>query len=164
VDHPQVLEHARPFLEDQGVTGRCTLHPGDLFTCPPPADMYLLVRVLHDWDDHHAARILTALRRSGRRPHLRILERPLPDDDTPDRAKASDVAMLLLFGGGRERTAGEYRALLDRAGWQLDRIVTNPGEMSTSTPAPQRPTDMLPGQLMTVPRPRAHPEPPQWQR
>jgi hypothetical protein len=67
--------------------------------------MYLLARVLHDWDDDHAVRILTALGAAdGAR--LRIFERLLPDDDRPDRAKGSDVAMLLLFGGGRERTAG----------------------------------------------------------
>jgi hypothetical protein len=32
VDQPQVLEHARPFLDRQGVADRCRLHPGDLFT------------------------------------------------------------------------------------------------------------------------------------
>jgi O-methyltransferase len=89
----------------------------------------LLARVLHDWDDDHAAQILTALGAAdGAR--LRIFERLLPDDDRPDRAKGSDVAMLLLFGGGRERTAGEYRELLDRAGWQMDQMVTGPGGMS----------------------------------
>ena len=31
---------------------------------------------------------------------------------------------------GRERTAGEYRELLDRAGWQMGQIVTDPGGMS----------------------------------
>jgi len=129
VDEPPVLERAGPFLDSQGVAGRCTLHPGDLFAPPPAADMYLLARVLHDWDDDHAVQILTALGAAdGAR--LRIFERLLPDDDRPDRAKGSDVAMLLLFGGGRERTAREYRELLDRAGWQMGPIVTNPGGMS----------------------------------
>jgi hypothetical protein len=91
--------------------------------------MYLLARILHDWDDDHAVRILTSVGASqGSR--LRIFERLLPDDDRPDRAKMSDVAMLLLFGGGRERTAREYQELLERAGWRLDQIVTNPGGMS----------------------------------
>ena len=130
VDQPQVLERARPFLDSQGVAGRCTLHPGDLFAPPPPADMYLLARVLHDWDDDDAARILASVGGAIEGSRLRIFERLLPDDDRPDRAKMSDVAMLLLFGGGRERTAGEYRELLERAGWRLDQIVTNPGGMS----------------------------------
>jgi hypothetical protein len=129
VDQPEVLQRARHFLDSQGVADRCTLHPGDLFAAPPQADMYLLARILHDWDDDHAVRILTSVGASqGSR--LRIFERLLPDDDRPDRAKMSDVAMLLLFGGGRERTAREYQELLERAGWRLDQIVTNPGGMS----------------------------------
>jgi hypothetical protein len=64
-DQPQVLEHARPFLDRQGVADRCRLHPGDLFAPPPPADLYLLASVLHDWDDPHAARILAALGHSA---------------------------------------------------------------------------------------------------
>jgi hypothetical protein len=65
VDQPQVLERARTVLERHGVADRCLLHPGDLFAPPPPADLYLLASVLHDWDDTHAARILAALGRSA---------------------------------------------------------------------------------------------------
>ena len=46
--------------------------------------------------------------------------------------------MLLLFGGGRERTAGEYRELLDRAGWQMGQVVSGPagmGVIEASRPA-----------------------------
>jgi hypothetical protein len=129
VDQPQVLERARPFLDGKGVAGRCTLHPGSLFAPPPAADMYLLARVLHDWEDDHAVKILTAVS-AGPGSRLRIFERLLPDDDRPDRAKMSDVAMLLLLGGGRERTAAQYRELLEQAGWQMGQIVTNPGAMS----------------------------------
>ena len=65
VDQPPVLERARPFLERHGVADRCVLHSGDLFAPPPPADLYVLASVLHDWDDPHAARILTALGHSA---------------------------------------------------------------------------------------------------
>ena len=131
VDQPHVLERARPFLERQALGDRCVLHPGDLFAPPPPADLYLLARVLHDWDDDRAARILAALGRGATQAtRLRVFETLLPDDDTPHRAKMSDVAMLLLFGGGRERTAGEFRELLERTGWRLERVVPSPGPMS----------------------------------
>jgi DNA-binding transcriptional ArsR family regulator len=131
VDQPHVLERARPFLERQGLGDRCVLHPGDLFAPPPPADLYLLARVLHDWDDDHAARILAALGRGATQAtRLRVFEMLLPDDDTPHRAKMSDVAMLLLFGGGRERTADEFRGLLEHTGWRLERVVPSPGPMS----------------------------------
>jgi hypothetical protein len=87
--------------------------------------------VLHDWDDTHAARILAALARGAfRDTRLRIFEMLLPEDATPHRAKMSDVLMLLLFDGARERTVGQYRDLLEGTGWQLERVVASPGPMS----------------------------------
>jgi hypothetical protein len=131
VEQPHVLEHAKPVLERQGVAGRCVLHPGDLFAPPPPAELYLLASVLHDWDDDHAARILAALGHSATPDtRLRIFEMLLPEDATPHRAKMSDVLMLLMFDGARERTVGQYRDLLEGTGWQLERVVSSPGPMS----------------------------------
>ena len=131
VDQPQVLERARPLLERQGVADRCVLYPGDLFAPPPPADLYLLASVLHDWDDAHAARILAALRRSATRDtRLWIFEMLLATDATPHRAKMSDVLMLLMFDGARERTLGHYRDLLEGTGWQLERVMASAGPMS----------------------------------
>jgi hypothetical protein len=131
VEQPQALERARPVLERQGVADRCLLHPGDLFAPPPPADLYLLASVLHDWDDTHAARILAALGRSATSDtRLRIFEMLLPEDATPHRATMSDVLMLLMFDGARERTASQYRDLLEGTGWQLEQVVPSPGPMS----------------------------------
>jgi hypothetical protein len=131
VDQPQVLEHAQPVLERHGVADRCRLHPGDLFAPPPPADLYLLASVLHDWDDRHATHILAALGHSATKDtRLRIFEMLLPDDATPHRAKMSDVLMLLMFDGARERTVGQYRDLLEATGWRLERVVASPGPMS----------------------------------
>jgi hypothetical protein len=131
VEQPQVLERARPFLERHGVADRCVLYSGDLFAPPPPADLYLLASVLHDWDDTHAARILAALgRRATSDTRLRIFEMLLPTDASPHRAKMSDVLMLLMFDGARERTVGHYRDLLEDTGWQLEQVVASPGPMS----------------------------------
>jgi O-methyltransferase domain len=131
VEQPQVLERARPVLERHGVADRCVLHPGDLFAPPPPADLYLLASVLHDWDDPHAARILAALGHSATRDtRLRIFEMLLPTDTTPHRAKMSDVLMLLEFDGARERTVSQYRDLLEDTGWRLEQVVASPGPMS----------------------------------
>jgi O-methyltransferase domain len=131
VEQPQVLEHAQPVLGRQGVADRCALHAGDLFAPPPPADLYLLASVLHDWDNEHAARILTALgHRATSDSRLRIFEMLLPEDTSPHRAKMSDVLMLLMFEGARERTVGQYRTLLESTGWRLERVVASPGPMS----------------------------------
>jgi hypothetical protein len=131
VEQPPVLERARPVLQRHGVADRCVLSPGDLFAPPPPADLYLLASVLHDWDDPHAARILAALGDSAT-PDTRlwIFEMVLPEDTAPHRAKMSDVLMLLMFDGARERTVGQYRELLEGTGWQLEQVVPSPGPMS----------------------------------
>ena len=139
VEQPQVLEHAQPVLEHQGVADRCALHAGDLFAPPPRADLYLLASVLHDWDDPHAARILAALGHSATPDtRLRIFEIVLPTGAAPHRAKMSDVLMLLMFDGARERTVGQYRELLEDTGWQLEQVVPSPGPMSVIE-ARQRP-------------------------
>jgi O-methyltransferase domain len=131
VEQAHVLEHAPPVLERHGVADRCALYPGDLFAPPPPADLYLLASVLHDWDDVHAARILAALGHSAAgHTRLRIFEMLLPEDATPHRAKMSDVLMMLMFDGARERTRGQYRDLLERTGWRLERVAPSPGPMS----------------------------------
>ena len=81
-------------------------------TSPRACDGYLLSRVLHDWTDVDAQRILAACRRAvpdhGR---LLVVEAVLPDRavDAP-AAVRMDLHMMLLFGS-RERT----RAELDRA-------------------------------------------------
>jgi hypothetical protein len=142
VEQPQVLEHAQPFLQRQGVADRCRLHPGDLFAPPPPADLYLLASVLHDWDDPHAASILAALGHSATTgSRLRIFEMLLPEDATPHRATMSDVLMLLLFEGARERTVGQYRTLLEGTGWLLERVVASPGPMSVIEARRSEPAD-----------------------
>jgi hypothetical protein len=90
-----------------------------------------LASVLHDWDDAHAARILAALWAStASDTRLRIFEMLLPEDATPHRAKMSDVLMLLMFDGARERTLGQYRDLLEGTGWRLERVMASPGPMS----------------------------------
>jgi hypothetical protein len=158
VDQPQVLEHARPFLERLAVADRCGLHPGDLFAPPPPADLYLLASVLHDWDDTHAARILAALGHNATRgTRLWIFEMLLPDDATPHRAKMSDVLMLLMFDGARERTIAQYRDLLDGTGWRLERVVSSPGPMSVIQAS--RPATSVPELTSVTGRGAARPPP-----
>ena len=88
------------------------------------ADAYLLSRVLHDWDDDDAERILDlpAAMRTGSR--LLVVEAVLPEQarDQP-AAIRMDLHMLLLLGA-RERTAeAEFRQLLELCGFEVQRVV-----------------------------------------
>ncbi|MFC8512069.1 methyltransferase [Streptomyces sp. NPDC057257] len=112
------LEAARSNLAD--LTARCTFMPGDFTEAVPGGgDVYLLSRVLHDWDDD---RCLTILRRCAEamRPgaQLLLVERLLPDrEGSPAPAVAWDVHMLCNVGG-RERSENHYRRLLEETGFE----------------------------------------------
>lgn len=136
-DTSHVVAAARDGLRDRGVLDRCELVAGDYFdSVPAGGDIYVLSRVLHNWDD---ARCLTLLRNihaamSSAAPDgrtgpalgatLLVLEHLIPDQDEDAGARAPalalDVNMLVLFGG-RERTWAEFRTLLGKAGFDLIR-------------------------------------------
>lgn len=98
---------------------------GDFFVeVPSGADAYLLSRVIHDWDDRDAARILRTCRRAmPAASTLLLVEAVLPERavDQP-AAVRMDLHMLALLGG-RERTADEYAHLLAAAGLRLVTVV-----------------------------------------
>lgn len=87
---------------------------------PAGADSYLMARVLHDWDDESALRILGTVRAAmppGSRLHL--VELVLGPDS--GWTMAYDLMMGLLLPG-HERTEADWRALLARAGFAIDRV------------------------------------------
>ena len=86
---------------------------------PPDGDVYILSRVLHDWDDQQCRLILQRCAEAmSPKAQLLILERLLPEDGSSSLAAAWDVHMLCNVGG-RERTAGHYRRLLRESGFVL---------------------------------------------
>jgi hypothetical protein len=116
---PAVTAGGEAVLAAAGLSDRYEVVAGDFFRgVPADADCYLLANVLHDWDDTKAIEILAACRKAvtshGR---ILIIERLIPDD--PAEAVPvllSDINMLVLSSGGRERTNSEYGKLLQAAG------------------------------------------------
>jgi len=125
VDRPAVVEPARERLAAAGLADRSTVVAGDFFAAlPAGADAYVLSRVLHDWSDEEAGRILATCRKavpSGAR--LLVAEALLPERarDQP-AAIRMDLTMLMLFGAARERTEAEYRELLADAGFTVTAV------------------------------------------
>jgi ubiquinone/menaquinone biosynthesis C-methylase UbiE len=138
-DLPHVIERAQA-TADTDPNSRCEFVAGSFFEhVPPGADAYLLSRVLHDWDDDQAASILDNCRRAMRDDaRLLVIERVVPPGDEPHESKFMDLNMLVM-AGGRERTESEYRALLERSGLRLDRIIDTGTAVSVleATPAKQ---------------------------
>jgi hypothetical protein len=119
VDRPDAVAAARGNL---GERAECVV--GDFFESVPAGfDAYLLSRVLHDWDDADALRILRVCRAAmGADARLLIVDAILPERavDQPFAIRM-DLHMLLLLGA-RERTEAEFRELLARAGFSLARV------------------------------------------
>ncbi|MGH3251030.1 MAG: methyltransferase [Trebonia sp.] len=120
----RVVPAAREYLAASGAGDRCEFVAGDFFTTMPAgADAYFVAHVIHNWDDERAVALLRKIRAAipdhGR---LLILEQPLPDDDSPHLGKDLDIRMLTVQYG-RERSHGEYSALLAAAGFAPGEVI-----------------------------------------
>ncbi|MFF3441514.1 methyltransferase [Streptosporangium sp. NPDC002721] len=113
-DVPGVVANAPAHLDRMGVLERCELVGGDLFeSVPEGGDVYLLSRILHDWDDDRCVRLLrNCARAMGKGAELLVIERVVSADT--HLPLAFDLHMMVMTGG-RERTEEEYRALLESA-------------------------------------------------
>ena len=146
-DLPNVIAVAAAFLNEAGVLDRCTLVGGDLFVeVPSGGDIYILSRVIHDWDDAKASAILRTCRRAmSLRTTLLLVERALPatlDHSANVQVSVQGDLNMLLRTGGRERTDAEYEALLAAAGFALERIIPTPSGYSViQSSAVETPTD-----------------------
>jgi hypothetical protein len=123
-DLPDVVAQAGPI-------DRCELVSGDFFEeVPVGGDVYVLSRVVHDWDDRRAAILLANCRRAmGDGGRLLVVSRVVPDGDGPHESKLNDLNMLVMRGG-RERNEDEFRTLLERAGFRLARVIPTSSAVS----------------------------------
>ncbi len=127
---PQVIQTIAGRLKPE-VADRIRLVEGDMFeTIPPGADAYIMKRILHDWPDERCARILSACRagvREGGR--LLVVDAVVPAGSGFSPAKMMDLVMM-LFGGGQERTEEEFRTLFAASGWKLNRIIPTASQLA----------------------------------
>jgi len=118
-----VVPEARRVVAEHGLSSRCRVMEGDFFKSVPDADLCILRRIIHDWDDEQSIRILSncarALRKNGK---VVLLERVLPEDECSSQTALADLNMLVLVPGC-ERTAKQFSDLLKAAGLRLDRIT-----------------------------------------
>lgn len=130
-DLPHVAEAARDRLAAEGLAERCKVESGSFFErVPSGADAYILSHIIHDWDEASCIKILRncrdAMKPSGR---VLLVEMVIPGPNEPHPGKALDLIMLAI-PGGRERTPEEYRQLLNKARFRLERIVPTESPVS----------------------------------
>ncbi|MDE1853744.1 MAG: methyltransferase [Thaumarchaeota archaeon] len=137
-DLPHGVAEAPQCLEAEGVAGRCRIVKGDFFrSVPEGGDVYVLSRILHDWPDEKAAKILANCRKAIKDGGVLVIrEAVVPTGDAPAFSKQVDLTMLYLLGG-MERTEEEWRKLLRSSRFELKRIIKTgqPFDLIEATPS-----------------------------
>ncbi len=115
-DLPHVVPSAQQAARKDGLQERFTATGGDFFASVPPADLYVLKYILHDWDDDSCVRILKNCRASlldgGR---VIIVDYLVGEMGAPGLAPMMDMNMLVVTGG-RERDIAEFDVIFESAG------------------------------------------------
>ncbi|HVG56606.1 MAG TPA: methyltransferase [Vicinamibacterales bacterium] len=115
-DQPHVVDHVE-------ASGRMKKQGGDFFADTMPAcDIYLLMEVIHDWDDQRALQILNRIRASAALgARVLLIEALIPETSGPNWPLTLDLWMLTI--SGKQRTLEEYAALLAGAGFRFTKVV-----------------------------------------
>jgi hypothetical protein len=122
VDLPPTVARSRDILELAGVLDRVTLAPQSFFDAlPGGCDLYLLSKVLDDWPDAEAKKILARCAEAAR-PNGRVVA---VNGVTPEPVASPELMMLVLVGG-KNRTVEEFRVLAREAGLEVTAAGPNP--------------------------------------
>jgi hypothetical protein len=123
-DLPGAIPSAEKMIAKTGQSARCKAVSYDFRTgAPPVCDGYFLVNVLHDWEDEICCRILKNVSHAMTADSkLWVVEYLLEAGPGFSVAKLLDLEVLVM-GGGRERSIGEYTTLLNSAGLTVSKVI-----------------------------------------
>jgi SAM-dependent methyltransferase len=120
-DTPEVIARAD---EDILLGERYQRIGGDFFDFIPSADLFILRQIMHDWDDERCMQVLENIGRSlNAGGKVLVVDAVLRPGHFDDFYQLLDLQMLVLADGGRERTIEEFKHILDRSGFELNRVV-----------------------------------------
>lgn len=114
VDLPEVVAQAN------NLNPICSKQAGSFFdVLSVQADIFVLKRILHDWDDSKALKILQNLCNTmSENSRLYIIDGILDYSQDKKLLAAIDLALLTVFQG-QERTKAEFEALITTAGLEV---------------------------------------------
>jgi hypothetical protein len=127
-DHESVVADHQLDLPE--LTGRWAVEAGSFFDKVPAADIYLLKRILHDWNDTDCVRILRSCREAmAEGGRVVVVDTVVPAGNDPHPSKLSDLAMMIVFDG-KERSEAELERLFAEADLKLSRVIPTAGSVS----------------------------------
>jgi hypothetical protein len=123
-DLPHNEADAAELVKSRGMSERVKFEAGNFFESVPAGfDAYLMSHIIHDWDEEECLKILGNCKKAMKPgAKLLIVEMVLPEGNVFHPGKMTDTIMLTI-PGGQERTTTEYRELLGKAGFRLERVV-----------------------------------------
>ena len=124
-DLPQAIFKPKTLRDAYSLGDRLEMVGGDFFErVPGGGDLYIMKSILHDWDDEFSIKILNnvheAMPPSSR---LLIIEAVIEEGNTPSFGKMTDILMMVA-GGGKERTRTQFESLLNQTGFKIRKIHT----------------------------------------
>ncbi|MCP4627772.1 MAG: methyltransferase [bacterium] len=123
-DLPGAIAAAERAIAKAGLQDRCkAIHYDFLKEAPPACNAFLLVNVLHDWENETCCRILKNISQTmNADSRLLVVEYLIEPGPGFSVAKLLDLEVLVM-GGGRERTVDEYKDLLSSVGLAVSRVI-----------------------------------------
>ena len=130
-DREDVIVDANQVLEVAGVADRCQIVGGSFFDeVPPSGDLYLLSRVLLNWDDDRAITILKKCYQAmTAKDRLMIVDFLLPEGKMSPFIGMGSLT-LFAIGGTFMRTQDEFYHLLSSAGFKVTNLIETKGPAS----------------------------------
>lgn len=136
LDLPDLIPVAKQsfVLDDPSVASRFEYVGGDMFQAVPPAQVYVMKHIIHDWEDDYCATLLRNCHKSmegnGR---VVCVDSVLPPVGDTGGTPAKLLDLLMLAGiNGRERTETQWRNLYREAGFEVTRITPLEDNFGTS--------------------------------
>jgi C-methyltransferase len=109
---------------------RIAMHAGDFFVdALPAADAFILMEVIHDWDDDQAVAILSAVRRAATPGATVLIIEAVADEEVLDPVVRTLDMIMLAITGGRERTSAELDHLLASVGFRTTGTLPTPSPL-----------------------------------
>jgi ubiquinone/menaquinone biosynthesis C-methylase UbiE len=130
-DREDVVVGAQRVLEGAGVADRCQIVGGNFFDAVlPDGDLYLISRVLLNWDDTHAIKILTNCYQAMTvKDRLVVVDFMLPKGKMSPFIGLTSLNLFIVCGTFM-RTEDEFYNLLSSAGFKVTNTLKTTGPVS----------------------------------
>lgn len=124
-DLPRVVDEASKYLERLGLRSRVELVSGSFFeSVPKGGDVYFLRHIVHDWGDAEVVKILTRCREAMRPDAKLLIMERMEDPEQVNLSNAlTDLDLMVMLRGARERTRKEFHDLLARSGFAMESVT-----------------------------------------